>query len=87
MRLASLLIACLPAVALAQVATAPATKPAAGKSSDDNKMVCKNQTETGSLISTKRECKTKREWSIEAEAAQRQLSDCTAGAGATGARC
>jgi hypothetical protein len=87
MRLAPLLIAFLPAMTLAQTAAAPTTKPAAGKSSDEDKVVCKSIPEAGSLISTKRECHTRREWAEESQAAQRRLSDCTVGSGATGARC
>lgn len=87
MRLAPLLIALLPAMVLAQTAAAPTTKPVAGKSSDDDKIICKSIPEAGSLITTKRECHTRRDWAIESEAAQRRLSDCTVGSGATGARC
>ena len=44
---------------LAQAATAPEAKPALGK---DDKVVCHTWAPVGSLIPTKKECRTKRDW-------------------------
>ena len=86
MRFAPLLFAALPAIALAQTATAPVTKPVA-KTSADDKVICKTSTEIGSLIAQHKECKTRREWDIQSSESQKRIGDCISGAGATGARC
>ena len=40
--------------------------------SDDDKVVCKAQGETGSLVKKKKKCMTKRDWKVLADATREQ---------------
>lgn len=67
------LVAAIPAMAAA-------AEPQAKRTSDPDKVICKTFAETGSLVNTKRECKTRRDWDRERE-------DLRANAGANANSC
>jgi hypothetical protein len=63
-----------PAAAPAPIAVAPAANP------DDLKMICRRDTETGSLVKSKKTCHTKAQWAYIDDTNQafaRDLSDTT----------
>ena len=62
--------AAAPQPAAAPAPTAPAEPPA-----DPNKRICKRFANTGSMIPSRRECRTAGEWSRIAEAAQSSSQD------------
>ncbi|WP_121115956.1 hypothetical protein [Croceibacterium ferulae] len=53
-----------------QAATAPAPAAAPEPAADPNKRICKRFANTGSMIPSRRECRTVAEWTRIAEAAQ-----------------
>ena len=84
MRPTLLAVLALPAAALAQTPQ-PAATPA--KATGDDKVVCKSFADVGSLIATHKECKTRREWAVEANENQRRLGDCINTGASTGSHC
>lgn len=56
------------AAVLVMAASAPAQRKAAAD--DKDKLICKRDTETGSLVAKKRQCHTRKDWDRIAEAAR-----------------
>lgn len=79
MKFATVMVACaalsMPAVVLADAAPAtPSTSaPAAAKVPDRDKIICKVQEETGSLIAKKKVCMTAADWKQKAFASGQWL--------------
>ena len=81
MRLSALLLLALPVAALAQ--TPPPAHTSAKSIDPLDKVTCKSFTEIGSLIASKKECKTRRQWDIERDEAQHRLHECADTPGAS----
>ena len=56
---------------VAMMAEAAATPPPATPVNPLDKVVCHREVETGSLVRSRKECRTRREWSLLADAARR----------------
>lgn len=65
----------LPAMTLAlatpSIAQTDAAKPAK-PASDPNKVICKRETQIGTLVGGRKVCRTRAEWSVERNNAQRE---------------
>ena len=59
------------AFAIAMMADAAAAKPAVDPRKDPEKLICRREVMTGSLVKTTRTCHTRKQWSEMADAARR----------------
>jgi hypothetical protein len=73
-----------PVATTAPVAGAPAAPAAAAAAVDENPMICKRITETGTLGRKKKICMTAKQWEVQREAARGTMRRIDAGAGSAG---
>jgi hypothetical protein len=66
---------------------APSATPAKQASNNLDKVICRRFTVTGSLVSSYKTCKTRREWDREHEALRTGPGSNSCGSGGIGAKC